>query len=72
MSDNNTQYQRNKKDSQNKHDILSINKQEAKDYYENNKERLQEQPRNKYRAILDNQVRKGYKKRIWQKSIQEY
>ena len=72
MSDNNTQYQRNKKDSQNKHDILSINIQKAKDYYENNKERLQEQPRNKYRAILDNQVRKGYKKRIWQKSIQEY
>ena len=22
--------------------------------------------------IIDNQVRKGYKKRIWQKSIQEY
>ena len=37
----------------------------AKDYYENNKERLREQARNKYRNLSEEERNK--KKRIWKK-----
>ena len=37
----------------------------AKDYYENDKERLREQERNKYRNLSEDE--KKLKKRIWEK-----
>ena len=42
----------------------------ANEYYENNKERLREQARNKYRKLSDEE--KKCKKRIWKKQIQKY
>ena len=39
----------------------------AKDYYENNKDRLREQAKNKYRNLSEED--KNKKKRIWKKQI---
>ena len=39
----------------------------AKDYYENDKERLREQARDKYRILSEEDKNKG--KRIWKKHI---
>ena len=40
---------------------------EAKDYYENNKERLRKQAKNKYTNLSEED--KNKKKRIWKKQI---
>ena len=53
--DNTTYYQRNRE--------IMLNR--AKDYYENDKERLREQARNKCRNLSEED--KNKKKRIWQK-----
>ena len=37
----------------------------AKDYYENNKERLREQARNKYRNLSEEDKNKNEKKGTW-------
>ena len=42
----------------------------AKDYYENDKERLREQAREKYRNLSEEE--KNKKKRIWKKFISQY
>ena len=53
--DNTTYFQRNKE--------IMLNR--GKDYYENDKERLREQARNKYRNFSEED--KNNKKRIWKK-----
>ena len=55
-----TQYQRNRD--------LILNR--AKDYYENDKERLREQARDKYRNLSEEE--KNKKKRIKEKQIPQY
>ena len=40
----------------------------AKDYYENDKERLREQARDKYRNLSEEE-KKQQKERIWEKQI---
>ena len=57
MSDNNTCYRRNKE----------ILQEKAKEYYENNNEKLQKQAPNKYRALSNE--KNIYKKRICKKLI---
>ena len=42
----------------------------AKDYYKNNKERLREQTRDKYRNLSEEE--KNKKKRIWKKQISQH
>ena len=42
----------------------------AKDYYENDKERLRGQARDKYRNLSEEEKKK--KKRIWEKQISQY
>ena len=59
-SANLTYYQKNR--------VVVLNR--AKDYYENDKERLREQARNKYRNVSEEE--KKQKERIWKKQIPEY
>ena len=56
-----TYYQRNR-------DVI-LNR--ATDYYENDKERLKEQARDKYRKLSEEE-KKRKKKRIWKKQIPQY
>ena len=54
---NTTYYQKNRE--------IILNR--AKDYYENDKKRLREQARNKYRNLSEED--KNKKKRVWKKQI---
>ena len=60
QSANLTYYQKNR--------VVVLNR--AKDYYENDKERLREQARNNYRNVSEEE--KKQKERIWKKQIPEY
>ena len=57
MSDKTTYYRKN----------WGIIPNRAKEYYENNRERLRQQARNKYRSLSEEE--KDIKKKIWKKQI---